>query len=385
MEEQADGTSWIKPTIVLCSYGFFKDMKPSEAFLTPYLNSTYQNISRKDISDEIYPVSTYSYLVFLFVVLMSTDFLRYKPLVVMEALAYMATRVILIWGRGIFIMQVMQVTYGLATATEIAYYSYIYALVEKEHFRRVTSYTRLTVLLGKGVGDLSGQLLYSTGTANLMQLNYVSAVSVGVALVVSLFLPKVSGSVFARGNRAFRRFSNDDERKKEDEPSSSVAPNSSNPNEETHDEPSEQVSKCPCFECGEAISRYLRKIWTTFKCSYSDKKLLQWSCFWALSMCGGLQTEDYVMNLWSALQSGGGSVYNGAVLAAGTLASALCVFLFSLCTFESNVFAEITIALLSIVQSIVVFVMAYTSHVVVAYVAYIVFRASYAFTLTVAR
>lgn len=361
---------WIKPTIMLCSYGFFKDMKPSEAFLTPYLKGPHQNISSKALSDEVYPVSTYSYLIFLFLVLMTTEILRYKPLVVIEAMAYMATRIILIWGHGIFIMQVMQITYGLATATEIAYYSYIYALVEKEHFKKVTSYTRLTVLLGKAIGDLSGQLLYSTNNANLLQLNYVSAVSVGIALLLSLFLPKVSGSVFADEHNTFRRFSNAEDKK--------------NTSEEIHR--SDQVVQSQCFKFWNPIIRFLSKTLTVFKRSFSDKKLFQWSCFWALSMCGGLQTEDYVMNLWSTLQSGDNDVYNGAVFAAGTFASALCVFLFSLCTsFHLHDVAEVVVTLLTILQSILIFVMAYTSHVVVAYVMYVVFRASYAFTLTIAR
>lgn len=47
-------------------------------------------------------------------------------------------------------MQWMQVTYGLATATEVAYYSYIYAVVDVQHFQKVTSYTRAVTLFGKG-------------------------------------------------------------------------------------------------------------------------------------------------------------------------------------------------------------------------------------------
>ena len=34
-------------------------------------------------------------------------------------------------------MQAMQVTYGLATAADVAFYSYIYRLVEEASFQRV--------------------------------------------------------------------------------------------------------------------------------------------------------------------------------------------------------------------------------------------------------
>ena len=39
---------------------------------------------------------------------------------------------LLLWGRGLGQMQVMQVTYGLATSTEVAYFTYIYATVSGE-------------------------------------------------------------------------------------------------------------------------------------------------------------------------------------------------------------------------------------------------------------
>ncbi|XP_066932826.1 thiamine transporter 1-like [Clytia hemisphaerica] len=361
---------WMKPTLILSLYGFFKEMKPSESFLTPYLNSTFKNIPKKTISDEIYPISTYSYLVFLFLVLMTTDFLRYKPLVIIESLAYLATRVILVWGQGVLIMQIMQMTYGLASATEVAYYSYIYALVDREHYQKVSSYTRLAVLAGKGVGDLSGQLLLSTNTVNLLQLNYVSLASVAVSVIAACFLPKVTGSVFGtmKEEKGFERF--DNEERIDDEDQTDQITSSKNIVPQT---------------CSVRLQQYFKNIWHTFKSCYSDKKLLQWSCFWAIAMCGGLQVEDYVMNLWSALQGDEiKKAYNGAVFAAGTITSAVCVFLFSIAKVDWNSVSEVVIGCLSIVQSTMVFNMAWTSDVTIAYVMYVIFRASYAFSLTVA-
>ncbi len=48
----------------------------------------------------------------------------------------------------------MQVTYGIATSTEVAYYTYIYAKVERKYYQRVTSFTRASLLMGR---FLSGQ------------------------------------------------------------------------------------------------------------------------------------------------------------------------------------------------------------------------------------
>ena len=38
--------NWIFATVMLCCYGFFKEFKPSEPFLTPYLTSDVKNFSK---------------------------------------------------------------------------------------------------------------------------------------------------------------------------------------------------------------------------------------------------------------------------------------------------------------------------------------------------
>ena len=40
---------YIYATIILCCYGFFKEFKPSEPFLTPYLVDV-KNITKDDVS-----------------------------------------------------------------------------------------------------------------------------------------------------------------------------------------------------------------------------------------------------------------------------------------------------------------------------------------------
>jgi len=46
-----------------------------------------------------------------------------------EGAAYVGTWCLLLWADGVQWMQVMQFVYGVATSTEVAYYTYIYAKV----------------------------------------------------------------------------------------------------------------------------------------------------------------------------------------------------------------------------------------------------------------
>ena len=70
---------------------------------------------------------TYSYLAVLVIVFLVTDFAKYKPVIILEGFAYIITWILLLWGHGLIAMQMMQAVYGVATSTEVAYLTYIYA------------------------------------------------------------------------------------------------------------------------------------------------------------------------------------------------------------------------------------------------------------------
>ena len=52
-------------------------------------------------------------------------FLCPQTLVQLEAGAYLATRVLLVWGSSLLTMQATQFFYAVATSTELGYFSYV--------------------------------------------------------------------------------------------------------------------------------------------------------------------------------------------------------------------------------------------------------------------
>uniref|UniRef100_T1I4G6 Uncharacterized protein n=1 Tax=Rhodnius prolixus TaxID=13249 RepID=T1I4G6_RHOPR len=106
--------NWQKISLILCAYGILKEFRPSEPFVTKYLNNPPMNFT-----DE----------------------------------------------------QVLEVFYGLFTACEVAYYTYIYAKVDKEHYQEVSSHTRASYLIGRALSGILSQILVSTGFSYL-SLNY---------------------------------------------------------------------------------------------------------------------------------------------------------------------------------------------------------------------
>lgn len=341
---------WIKATLLLCSYGFFKEMKPSEPFLTPYLKAPPMNLTEEQLDNEIYPVWTYSYLVTLFVVFLITDLLRYKPVIITEGLAYLATRILLIWASGVLAMQFMQFAYGVATGAEVAYYSYIYAVVDRDHYQIVTSYTRAAVLLGRMLSGVTGQLLISLKVTDYLALNYISLGSVLISCILTLLLPNASGNVFV--NRA--------------ETDSTV---------EQHQN--------GCFSSWKTT---MFTMFQDFKRCYSDKELLRWSLWWAFATCGEFQVENFVQNLWDIIYpSHKHKIYNGAVTAISHLTGSLVAISLAYVKINWSLFGELCLGLVSVADAFFLFFTALTSSIWIAYLMYILFRTAYTFLITIAR
>lgn len=70
--------NWIFVSLILCSFGFFREMRPNEPFVTEFLsNDTWRPGINSDIVNRvIYPIGTFSYLILLCIVFLITDILR---------------------------------------------------------------------------------------------------------------------------------------------------------------------------------------------------------------------------------------------------------------------------------------------------------------------
>lgn len=59
-------------------------------------------------------------------------------------------------------------------AAEIAYYTYMYAKVEKERYQKVTGHARASLLAGRFVASVLAQILVTFEFLDLRQLNFIS-------------------------------------------------------------------------------------------------------------------------------------------------------------------------------------------------------------------
>ena len=99
--------TWTWTCGILCLIGFLNNFKPSEPFLTQYLiEPKWVNITLDQAYQDVYPVWTYSYLAVLVLVFLLTDYVKYKPMIAFQGLAFVTTWLLLVFGSGVSLMQV---------------------------------------------------------------------------------------------------------------------------------------------------------------------------------------------------------------------------------------------------------------------------------------
>uniref|UniRef100_A0A8C6VJ58 Solute carrier family 19 member 2 n=1 Tax=Naja naja TaxID=35670 RepID=A0A8C6VJ58_NAJNA len=315
---------WIFPTTVLCGYGFFANMRPSEPFLTPYLLGPDKNLTETQVFNEIYPVWTYSYLVLLFPVFLATDYLRYKPVILLQGLSLIVTWFMLLYSQGILAVQFLEFFYGLVTATEIAYYSYIYSVVDLNLYQKVTSYSRSAALVGYTVGSVCGQVLVSVAGWSLFSLNVVSLTSVSVAFAIAWSLPMPQKSLFfhhhpsLQVSKEMKVLNYKNGTIIQHNPALKKVPGL----EDVELKIPLNIEECPAEEQEQKVNimKVIKELWQDFLQCYSSWPLVCWSVWWALSTCGYFQVINYTQGMWEiVLPSQTSEIYNGAVEAVSTL------------------------------------------------------------------
>nr|CDJ90390.1 Reduced folate carrier domain containing protein [Haemonchus contortus] len=275
---------WQVTTFILCTYGFLKSFRPTEPFLYQYEHETL-NISEHVLNAEVYPIWTYSYMITLIPVLLLTDLLLYKAVIVFEAVSYIVVWSILVFCSTVFAQQMLEIFYGWATATEIAYFAFIYVKVSKEHFRKATSLTRGAILLGSFLSYAIAQLIILLKWGNYQTLNIISLTSVSLSLVFAIALPAVPWKSAYEKKMLLK-----------------------------------DVTKPPDDKLfyKDYVIFHFKTFIEDLKGIYGNSVMLKWSLWWALATCGYLQIGNYTQTLWGTLIPPNASdIYNG-------LTEALC-------------------------------------------------------------
>ncbi|XP_074497848.1 solute carrier family 19 member 3b [Sebastes fasciatus] len=375
-------TSWTYPTAVLSLYGFFANCRPAEPFLTPYLIGPHKNISGEVVTNYLFPIWTYSYLACLFPVFLLSDFLRHKPLIVVQGLFLVTNYVLLCFAPDLPAMVFLQVNYAVVTSTEVAYLSYIYTVIPVENYQRATGYLRSAMLAGYTFGATLGQLLVSLAGLDYFYLNVITLGIVSMAFLVSFWLPMPQRSLFFKGKQA----SAVGLQSQQEGPLGADGPEEPEVDKDEAGSGKEKMehngSAGWCSRENVASAAHL--LWQSFRESYSSRTLIYWSLWWALATAGYAQVFNYIQLMWNHIEpSTTSSIYNGGVEAACSLVGAAAAFSVGHIKVSWDVWGELALGLFSAVGSGAVFLMALTSSIWACYAGYVIFKSCYMLLITI--
>ncbi|VDO51979.1 unnamed protein product [Onchocerca flexuosa] len=169
----------------------------------------------------------------------------------------MIFRILLVFGTGVLSQQIGMIAYGIASATEIAFYSYIYAKVTKDEYQRLTSWTRASSMIGRTFSYLFSQAIISINIGTYLTINQVALISPIIAFIIGIYLPSV------QWKSLFERMKSSKDMKQFNEPTTYL----------------------------QYVKYRIKQIFSDLKQVYAIKFVQKWSLWWAMTTCMSLQVR----------------------------------------------------------------------------------------------
>ncbi|XP_060724527.1 reduced folate transporter isoform X1 [Tachysurus vachellii] len=373
--EQQTPLAWKWSVTFLCFYGFMVQLKPGESFITPYLLSMEKNFTREQVTNEINPVLSYSYMAVLVPVFLLTDYLRYKPVLVLQSMSHVSIWLLLLLGTTLLQMQFMEFFYGITMAARVAYSSYIFSLVPANLYQRVASYSRSSVLLGVFISSVTGQLCMSLTGISYNTLSAISLGFVSFGLLLSTCLPWPKRSLF------FNQNNRDEEKTATQSELAKIKP------DEMITEGEKALASGSCSQkTSSRMNFMLIGMFKEMRNVVKVPSLRLWSLWWVFNSTGYYLVVFYVHILWNTLNQATEQkhVYNGGVEAASTLLGAITSFTAGFVKIRWTVWSELVIGVITATQAGLLLLMGTTTNIWVCYVTYILFRGVYQFLVPIA-
>uniref|UniRef100_A0A1I8AUV5 Thiamine transporter 2 n=1 Tax=Steinernema glaseri TaxID=37863 RepID=A0A1I8AUV5_9BILA len=340
--------------ILLCFYAFVKEIKMGEPFLFKY-QTEFLNLTKHQITAEIYPYTAYTYMLSLIPIFLLTDLFLYKPTMTIEMIGQIVFRAALVFGHSVMSQQLGMIFYGVASASEVAFFSYIYAILEKDQYQRLTSWTRAATMGGRTFGYVTSQIIILSQLGNYLTLNQLALAMPCCVLLLCIFLPRVHWKqMVIRMTEAKGTI---------------IAP--------------EKSSKSPQTYWAYICYR-IRKLRSDFVKVYSVGFIRKWSFWWAMTTCMSLQVAMFAQSLWGEVQLEE-SAFNGFAEAAYTATATVGILIMNAVAIDWDKWGELALVLISTIDCGLLAIYSQTNSIYVMYGCYIGYRSLYQAMITIAQ
>ncbi|KAK0395803.1 hypothetical protein QR680_001436 [Steinernema hermaphroditum] len=328
-------------------------------YQTEFLNLTnHQITAEKQIlyfSFQIYPYTAYTYTLSLIPIFLFTDLFLYKPTMTMEMVGQIVFRAALVFGHSVASQQLGMISYGIASASEVAFFSYIYAKLEKDQYQRLTSWTRAATMGGRTIGYLLSQFIILTQLGNYLTLNQVALAMPCCVLILCICLPRVHWKqMVVRMHEAKGTI---------------IAAEGNNKLPKTY---------------WSYICYRVRKLRSDFVKVYSVGFIRKWSFWWAMTTCMSLQVAMFAQTLWGEVQLEE-SPLNGFAEAAYTATATVAILIMNAIAIDWDKWGELALVLISTIDCALLVLYSQATSIYVMYACYIGYRSLYQVMITIAQ
>uniref|UniRef100_A0A914PFU6 Uncharacterized protein n=1 Tax=Panagrolaimus davidi TaxID=227884 RepID=A0A914PFU6_9BILA len=276
----------------------------------------------------------------------------------LEIIGQITYRFTLVFTNNLFSQQFGQGMYGIASASEIAFFSYIYGKLEKNQYQRLTSWTRAGTMAGRTGGYVVAQILILTGTGTYVFLNQVAFSFSCLALVFCFLMPRVNWRKLIERIRV------------EQESEKSRAKSSHTP--------------LPTSYKQYVIYR-LGKLRSDFVKVYSNPFICKWSFWWAITTCMSLQISLYSQTLFGQAQGANDIPLNGFADAGYTFTATVGILLLNSLPINWNKWGETALVIISTLDAIFLYIYSTSTSAYPMYIVYIFYRSFYQVMITIAQ
>ncbi|XP_050524066.1 thiamine transporter 2-like [Daktulosphaira vitifoliae] len=252
--------TWKIISILVLVFSFFMELRPLDFYLDEYL--TEMNITTAQINEEIMPIREYGTLLSVLLTLTVTDYLLYKPVMLLNNVCGIFVYISLAVMPDILQLKITEVAMTRITAySDVAYLSYLFAKIHDKRFYQIASgLVRTGMLTGKLCGSVLAQILTLNGSLKLLPFYNLGAMV--FAFIWSFYMPP------ARPSRRRRNA------KSKQANLISVQVNIIQGASEIKNNKSEEI----------IIKNPLLRAWNDFIESYTNLTVLKWSIWFCLAL-----------------------------------------------------------------------------------------------------
>ena|SRR3990167_4128010 len=141
------GKRLVLGVVFVLIYSFFSNFKVSEAYLVTYLID-YKGFSSDQVFQDIFPIWTYSFLIFVIILGPTAELIQYKLCVVLGGISLVTTNLLVILpitytenNSYLYIMYIDQLSAGFAAAATVIFFSYMFILVPEFYFLKIVFFS----------------------------------------------------------------------------------------------------------------------------------------------------------------------------------------------------------------------------------------------------